>query len=308
MTRANRLLIGPASPPQASEALSLVFRRLSGEDRIQRVEALLADALSGRVSLAGLLEARRQGRLVGAMFSQVQVGNTAVVWPPRLLPGEPMATARELIAAMDRWLAGQPVRVAHALLESVIDEDDALLRGGGYEPLAELLYLASQEGAFPRCPPSGPLQFEPYRSTNHDRLARSVEATYHQTLDCPTLNGIRDVEDVLAGYRAVGAFAADRWLIVRHRARDVGCLLLAEHPEQDNVELVYMGLQASARGNGWGTHMARHAQWLTRKAGRPRLVLAVDAANAPAIAVYRAVGFELLERRKAYLKVFGGSG
>ena len=269
---------------------------------------MLADALSGKVSLAGLLEARREGQLVGATFSQVQVGRTAVVWPPRLKPGEPTTTAIELMAATDRWLTGQPVRLAHALLESAIDEDDALLRGGGYDPVAELLYLTSREEAFPRSPPSGPLEFEPYRSANHDRLARAVEATYHETLDCPTLDGIRDVEDVLAGYRATGEFAADRWLIVRHQARDVGCLLLADHPEHDNVELVYMGLEVRARGHGWGIHVARHAQWLTRQAGRPRLALAVDAANSPAVAAYRAVGFELFERRKAYLKVFGGPG
>lgn len=300
-------LIGPASPEAAAEALWLVFQHVAAEDRLQQVDALLNGARTGKVSLAGLLEARRGGRLVGAIFSQVQAGKTALVWPPRLVSGEPTGTGGRLMAASTKWLARQQVRVANALLESVSQQDDALLRGGGYKRLAELLYLVSREDEFARSQPSGLLQFEAYSGANHQRLARAVEATYEQTLDCPALEGVRDIEDVLAGYRAAGVFAGGRWLIVRHQGRDVGCLLLADHPEHENWELVYMGLVPSARGNGWGIQIARHAQWLTRQAGRPRLVLAVDAANAPAIRVYTAVGFQPCERRTVYVKTFESS-
>jgi hypothetical protein len=50
--------------------------------------------------------------------------------------------------------------------------------------------------------------------------------------------------------------------------------------------------------------MARQAQWLAGRAGRPRLVLAVDAANSPALRTYRLCGFERWDCRTVYLKVF----
>ena len=105
-----------------------------------------------------------------------------------------------------------------------------------------------------------------------------------------------------------GAFAPDQWLIVRHQGRDVGCLLLADHPEPGNRELVYMGLVPAVRGHGWGSHITQHAQWLARQAGRPRLVLAVDAANGPAIRVYESLGFRAWDRKSVYLRVFEPEG
>lgn len=304
----NAASIGPASPDAYPEVLSLVFRHLPAEDRGHRLRKLLEGARSGAGSLDGLWEARRGGRLVGGLLSEVQVGRTALVWPPRLVPGEPTVTGEQLLHRTSAFLVGRRVRVAHALLELGAEEDAAMLGAGGFGMLAELHYLASLEGSFPRSAPSTPLEFEPYSSAAHERMARMVEATYEETLDCPQLNGVRDTEDVLAGYRATGVFDPTRWLLVEHQGRDVGCLLLNDHPEQENWELVYMGLVPRARGNGWGRHIARKAQWLTRQAGRPRLVLAVDAANAPAVRMYWLVGFQCWDRKRAFLKILDSPG
>jgi hypothetical protein len=80
-------------------------------------------------------------------------------------------------------------------------------------------------------------------------------------------------------------------------------LLLADYPEQENWELLYVGLIPSARGHGWGREITRHAQWLTRQARRPRLVLAVDAANEPALRMYAALGFRAWERRRVFVRI-----
>jgi len=298
------LRIGPASPETRQEALQLAMRDLAAENRDRYVSVLAAGMSSGDVPPEGLLEARRGGRLVGALFSQAQGGRSAVVWPPRIVSGEPAATAGQLLAAASELLAHQGVCAAHALLETVTEADDVALRASGFEPLAELIYLMSLEETFPRERPVGAIDFEPYCPANHDRLVRVVEATYERTLDCPQLDGVRDTENVLAGYRATGTFDPARWLIVQHQGQDVGCLLLADHPQDESWELVYMGLIVSARGRGWGRHIARYAQWLTSQAGRPRLVVAVDAANAPATRMYLAVGFQVCDRRSVYLKTF----
>jgi ribosomal protein S18 acetylase RimI-like enzyme len=220
-----------------------------------------------------------------------------------MVPQEPPATAQQLLAVACDGLASRGARIAHVILERVTRADNAILRDAAFQPMATLLYLMWLESGLPGDCPSGPLEFEPFSAAQRDRLAQLVEATYADTLDCPALDGLRSMEDILAGYEATGVFDPERWLIVRHQDADVGCLLLADHPQHQNWELVYMGLVPSARGNGWGQAVVRHAQWLTQQAGRQRLVLAVDAANHPAVATYTCAGFRAFGRRRVYLKV-----
>ncbi len=111
----------------------------------------------------------------------------------------------------------------------------------GFEHLADLLYLVSSAQAFPTAAPVEPLQYEPYSPQAAQRFAAVIERTYRDTLDCPQLDGLRTIDEVLEGYRAVGRFSPDHWMLVRRDVRDVGCLLLANHPEQRIWELVYMG-------------------------------------------------------------------
>jgi ribosomal protein S18 acetylase RimI-like enzyme len=144
---------------------------------------------------------------------------------------------------------------------------------------------------------------EPYAPAKHARLAQLVEATYRETLDCPSMNGVRSIEDVLAGYKASGRFAPQHWLLATHQGQDVGCLLLTDYPDQENFELVYMGIVPESRGRGWGVELARYAQWRAGQAGRQRLVLAVDALNRPALQAYQAVGFSPWDQRSVYLKI-----
>jgi mycothiol synthase len=285
------------------QALSLIFNSLKPEVRQKRVNTLLDDIRAGRMSDDGVLAAWRGDRVVGAMFTQTQVGRTAVTWPPSAVPGEPSKTLDSLMEATLRRLADENVRVVHAVLDFSTPEDNALLIRGGFERLADLIYLASETGHFPAAQPEGPLEFESYAPDNHDRLAAIVDATYEDTLDCPVMNGIRDIEDILSGYRATNDFRPELWMIVRHGDRDVGCLLLADYPEHENCELVYMGILPNTRGNGWGVAIARHAQWIARQLDRPRLVLAVDEANLPARNLYASIGFHGWDRRTVYLRV-----
>jgi ribosomal protein S18 acetylase RimI-like enzyme len=66
--------------------------------------------------------------------------------------------------------------------------------------------------------------------------------------------------------------------------------------------LVYLGVIPAARGHGYGLALTRHALWLARQFRRQRVVLAVDAANAPAISVYEAAGFFGFDQRLVIIK------
>ena len=296
--------IGPVPADRREEAVRLLLSRLPREDQPSHIAALSAE-LATEPSLAdGLFGAFLGDRLVGVVFVQLQPGKTAVVWPPRIEQGQPDVLAEQLLHAACAELPGRNVRLAMALLYTDCPDDERVLRNERFEFLSNLLYLVSPEDKFPNSPPETSIEFEPYCEANHERLARVVADSYHETQDCPALNGVREIEDVLTGYKASGVFDPSRWLILRHQGQDVGCLLLTDHPTHGNWELVYMGIPPSSRGHGWGLDVTREAQWLTRQAGRPRLVLAVDATNKPAIDVYATAGFRVWDRRLVYARVF----
>jgi len=324
------LEIRPVASVQHVAALDLLFRDHAPEERREQADELLADLRAGGVSGEGLLGAHHGGRLVGVVFAQVQPGRTAAVWPPRVADGEPDATADRLLGAATDWLsARQDVCLAQVLMPLGARDDAARLRAHRFVHLADLLYLVSLEIEFPAADPAakkGPglfcakhpagrsgkinqvpfsLRFEPCANPSDSRLAGIVQASYEGTLDCPLLNEVRQIGDVLEGYRAGGVFHPNLWLIASHAGRDVGCLILSDHPRHGNLELVYMGVLPAWRGRGWGGQLARKAQWIARRLGRPRLVLAVDAANQPAVAAYIAAGFQAWDRRRAMVRLFG---
>jgi GNAT superfamily N-acetyltransferase len=298
------LEITPIAPEYRAEALELLFRDHAAEDRRRQVDEMLGALASGDISGGGLLGAFRGARLVGVACAQIQPGRTAAVWPPRIVDAEPDTVAERLLAAAIERLSRADVCLAQALLPLAAEEDEARLRSGGFTHLADLLYLVSLEIEFPTDDVTAPFALEPCEDPGSPRLAAVVDASYDATLDCPLLDGVRRIDDVLDGYRSSGVFEPDLWLISRYQDQDAGCLILADHPRHGNLELVYMGVVPEFRGRGWGGQLARKAQWLARQRGRPRLVLAVDAENQPAIDAYAAVGFQAWDRRRALVKLF----
>jgi mycothiol synthase len=298
------LQICPVSHKDRCAALDLAFSRLAAEERSKQIETILSVLNADENSKQGLFGAYRSGLLVGSVFSQILPGKNAQVWLPYLVPNEPTNTAITLLRTISEWLDQCQVCMAQMLLETATAEEEQILKEGGFDYLTDLLYLVCPEDDFPQDNLRNPLEFEAYDPQNHDRLARIVDTTYQETLDCPKLNHVRRLDDVLEGYRATGEFSAGRWLIVRHEYRDVGCLLLADHPRYENLELVYMGVIPAVRGLHFGSDIARYAQWVARQMGRARLVLAVDASNSPAIEMYASVGFRAWDQRRVYYRIF----
>ena len=295
-------IIRAITPEDQDQALALLVAQSVPEDRAMRLETMRTDLQGGDSPPATLLGAYRGRRLVGAVFAQLQAGRSGVIGLPGALSGEPPATPRSLLAMAAQRLAAEGARLIYAILEKATEAEVDLLRQIGFKHLAHLLYLVARESEFPPVRPECLLEFEPYSPATHQRLARVVEATYRQTMDCPGLESVRAVDDVLAGYRQMGAFDPGRWLIVCHAGGDVGCLLLTDHPRHQNLELVYMGVVPAARGKQWGYQIARYAQWVARQMGRQRVVLAVDEGNWPALKMYRQAGFEAWQRRTVWAK------
>jgi len=304
----------------APQALWLLFSDDAEPFRAERVAAIVRAAAQCEIDLTTLVGARLGTQLLAAAWLQLQPGRIALLWPPRLVAGASSELADRLLCCVDAILEAREVRLAQALLSPTDREGIQRLLAHGYRRAADLLYLVSHlepqnsdglasvsmEQVVRRALadlPGGSLEFEPFRSDQRSRLAALVERTYLHSLDIPMLDGLRRIDDVLEGYHRTGVFSPDRWLFVRAKGRDVGCLLLADHPQDDQWELVYMGLVPEVRGRGWGTILVHHAQRLALQAGRARLTLAVDAHNDPAVTIYSRLGFVEWLQRTVILKV-----
>lgn len=288
---------------RCTEALALVLCELAPSQRGEIASELLKASNTAGFAQEPLFIAVRNGELRAAAWGQRQTGNIAVFWQPQLVPGEPETTAIPLANAVIAALDELNTDLIQALVSAPCPQADKLLRQVGFHHSANLLYLTCEAAQFPVAAPAPcELEFERYAIAQRDRLIRLIERTYEGTLDCTELDGVRNMDDVVAGYQATGEFRLENWMFVRFHDQDVGVLLLADHSGVKHRELVYMGLAPEFRGRGWGRQIARYAQWLARGACIERILVAVDAANEPAVNMYRATGFEIWERRIVYLR------
>jgi ribosomal protein S18 acetylase RimI-like enzyme len=287
------------------EAFSLVLCDTAPSQR-PAIAATLLESHSRQATLAGggLFVATRGERLCGAAWGQPQPGNTAVFWPPQLIPGEIRHTASQLASAVATELERAHIGMAQVLLSPGDTEPIEVITAVGFRHLADLLYLSWETGQIAAQRTQSDLDFVSVDPSQSTRLSAVIERTYEGSLDCAALNGTRAIDDVIAGYRETGVFRAENWLFAQRDGQDVGVLILADHPQARHWELVYMGLVPSARGCGWGRQIAQHAQYLVQRAQVERIVLAVDAANEPALRMYDRAGFKSWDRRTVYVRFF----
>ena len=292
-----------ARPQERREALLLLVRSADPRQRQAQIDRILADLQRAEGIGSLMWVVRHRGRIAGAVHAQVHPGRSASLTIPQVVAGQPDAIRRQLLLTVVDHAQRSGVRLVQTLLEIDHGPDVELLSSAGFTHVTDLLYLVSSQKNFPDQPPVGPLAFWPVARDQFEHLAHLVERTHVGTLDCPQLNAVRTPSDVLVGYEGSGTFDPARWLIVRHAGDDVGCLLLTEHPGQQ-WEVLYLGLVPEARGRGWGITLTRYAQHLAQLGGAKRLLLAVDAENAPAIAMYAEAGFVAWDRRSVFLRIF----
>jgi mycothiol synthase len=289
------------------EALSLLYRRVDDRLRDRIVADALAEVDGGVIDLSGLWVAHRRERLVGTLLTQPLAGRAAAIWAPEILEGwGRSATARGLLRAAIDHLRGQGVRIAQALLdESAPPRASADLARGGLPKVTTLEYLECDTTA----PIDGPgpivgFDWRPFGPETEADFRGVLQATYAGSLDMPELEGVRSLDDVIAGHRAAGRFDPSRWLVGRVPGDPAAAavVLLSEIPDRDAWEVAYLGLTLPARGRGLGRAALEHARQLAAPHAR-HLELAVDRRNTPAARLYHAAGFRSFDRRAVHLAV-----
>ncbi len=136
-------------------------------------------------------------------------------------------------------------------------------------------------------------------------LATALERSYVDTLDCPGLCDLREINDVIDSHQATGAYDPTLWWVVEHEGEPHGALLLARYPDQSVMELVYIGLSPQLRGRGLGRIIMEHAVRTASLAGVAEMTCAVDIKNAGAIHLYYGLAFRRFDERLALVRPTG---
>ncbi|MGE5195230.1 MAG: GNAT family N-acetyltransferase [Deltaproteobacteria bacterium] len=308
----------PATVPLQEAALALLFSTLPAGQRRQQLADTLAAVGRREMSLDNLLVALDGDRIVGTVLAVLRPGGAAFLWPPVVQPEAATAdVASALLEAVASRIEAQGAQFLQCLLDPADAAGREALNRGGIPYATDLILLSrslvetgpnSPGGSFSGAGRLQPVDREGlcaecYSPESHAAFSRLVERTYVGTLDCPVLAGVRGGEESLEAHRATGQFVPNAWRLYREAGEDVGVLLLAEHPERDAWEVAYLGVIPEARGRGFGRAILYDGLALARRSGRSTIEIAVDAANAPALRLYRRLGFSDIRRFAVHLRV-----
>ncbi len=274
----------------------------------RHVTAFLEYARAMSIELHRLWRVQRRGHVVAGAACIVSPGRTGMILLPN---GRAPGVSAHLIRSLGLFVAdavlGDEVQLAQVLL----DEDDAVacraLCDAGFRDIAMLHYM---ERSLDRPPmyigasdrmSLGSLTWQSYSNESHGDFARTILDTYIGSLDCPTLSGLRHVDDIIEGHKSAGRFEPSRWHLLRVHGDPAGCILLAPNPLRPVLEIVYMGVRPAYRGRTLGALLLRTALTEAYHHGFQAVALAVDARNAPGRRLYDRFGFRETARRRAML-------
>ncbi len=313
---------GPPSPPSAPQPdPSVRFERIGEDLRRDALSVLLtgqrnpnepairpflAFARENELDLSGLWVAYDGKRMAAAALIVPGVGKTAMLFLSPVASGGRVALSGQLVAQAVAGVDPAKICLVQSLLEHGQTMQQRAIEAGGFRFLAELAYMQRPGKAFAPLPPVvldgetlTPVHWsEPSRPV----FAEAIGDSYQNTLDCPGLLGLRDMDDIIAGHMSTGRFDPAHWTVWRDGVgRPAAVLLLAESTGGVGFELVYLGVSPHARGRGLSKVLMRYALDLVDQHGRGDLFLAVDDRNEPALRLYRGLGFRVSVRKTALI-------
>jgi ribosomal protein S18 acetylase RimI-like enzyme len=294
-----------ARPDEWSDALRLLFRDLAPEERERRIVSALGLLRTGELDPAGLFVEHNAGGVAGVLVCLPVPGASALFWPPRSV-ADPDASAREdrLVTHALGWVRSRGAKLSQGLLTA----DESLLAGpllrNGFCRVTRLWYLF-HDNHVPVLQLSTParLDFRAYDPARPTEFHQTLIRTYEGTRDCPEINGVRTIDEVIAGHRAQGRFEPTRWWLACEADRPVGVLLLTEMRESGDWDVSYLGVVPEARRRGFGRELMLKALVEAKAGAANRVTLSVDGRNEPALHLYRSFGFVPFDRREVLLSI-----
>jgi ribosomal protein S18 acetylase RimI-like enzyme len=291
----------PARADEIQAGLALILSSGATPANQDHVLDFLQFASSRGIDVNALWVIASAGRPIWAILPILNPGRTALLLAPSNRPDG--VDVAPIIEEVCEDLSRRDIYLAQCLVDPPDASGRALLAALGFREMAELLYL---QVALPRSisAPELPESFwwQTYSPQTHGLFERAIMESYQQSLDCPLLNGLREIGDVIAGHQASGEFNPRFWFVLSERDMPRGVVLLNRVPRTDTAELVYLGLTPSARQRGLGDLMMRQALWAAREMNLSRLTLAVDSNNAPALRLYYRHGMQRIGSKVAMMR------
>ena len=203
-------------------ALQLVLRSMAPEQAGPLVASLERLAAQGVDVFATLWVAQAGDELVGSTWVQPMAGKVATLWLPQFREEprgeEPRrADSARLASGALKASCQLPIDVIQTLIDPSATTEGQLLSELGFESLATLEFLhweiATAKNPVAEVDPR--LTIEPGAGERPELLKQLLAESYCGTLDCPRLDGVRQVDDTIEGYQSVGEYRPELWSIVR---------------------------------------------------------------------------------------------
>lgn len=296
----------PANDSELRQALSLILWQpgFGSAELDERVDILRRYCTDHGLSLEHVLMAREGNHIISACLSIDSPGLTSAVFIPLL---DRRDQRKEVLVNLLEQVAADSRERHIVYLQAMVPPDSGegqVFQEAGYTFLARMLYLESDLAqAFLPISSAPLLNWETYNNQTHRLFAEVLMGTYEASRDCPLLNGVRDVEDIIAAHRSTGEFDAGLWQVAYGPSGPVGVLLLSFIPERWSYEVVYMGLLPAFRGRGYAAALLGRAVQAARDRAVMRLTLSVDEANVAARRWYERFGFRESNRRDAWIRI-----
>ncbi len=285
-----------------ASALRLIFQHCTPEDCERRCANALHLLQRGELDSRNLFVLRGAEGLQGALVCLPVPGASALVWPPGAVKEGREEIEDCLLRHALSSLRDRGAKLAQTLLAPEETSLAASLLRNGFADVTQLWYMRHDLNLPPHCLATPTrLDYLPFDAAAdfRDTLAR----TYVETRDCPEVNGIRTIDEVIQGHRAQGVFDPERWWLAVHNGQPIGVLMMTEMPESGDWEVAYMGVIPEARRLGFGREILLKALTEAYAADAPAVTLSVDARNEPAWHLYHGLGFEPYEQRAVYLAI-----
>jgi ribosomal protein S18 acetylase RimI-like enzyme len=298
--------VAAARTEELAPALRFLFRHLDEAERDTRLANTLHLIQTGELDPAGVVIARDRTGMIGALVCLPVAGASGLFWPPQTVGGSRSPEIEDaLVQHAVAWLRGRGVKLGQAMLFADETYLAVPLERNGFAHVGRLWYLRHDlELPFDLLAAEDPFVYQSYEAADRDQFHATLLRTYEGTLDCPELNGVRSLAEILAGHRAQGEHDPQRWWLARDGDQPAGVLLTTLLPESGAWEVAYVGVAPERRRRGLGRCLMIKALLEARAAEASYVTLSVDERNQPAWNLYQRLGFERVEQREVYLAIW----
>jgi mycothiol synthase len=297
------LVCRPVQSPELRAAIGMILGGPHRPAPPAQVADFITSASERRIDVASTWIAHRPGEIAWAVLPIVNPGRTLLLLTSAQVDASTEAAASRLVGEICSHYARQGVQLSQVLMEPQHEYARRFFVAMGFQEIAELIYLQGPVPRNAKAPEIGrSMRWVEYSESTHALFAQAIQKTYIESLDCPLLSGLRDIEDVIVGHQATGHFEPHFWQVLAEGTRPLGVVLLSRIPKSDAMELVYLGLAPEARRRGVGIVLMQQAMQMINGDQRRRLSLAVDSRNNPALRLYYRFGMQQVATRWAMIR------